>query len=337
MKNYLSIFKKYLKNKSLSILVLNSIIFFGILFGINLFILLFFRHTTFFQNYLSLPNVFYFQFLTGLSKYRFINSAIFVSVIFIIFIRKKISLIQIEQSTWVDRIVFGILSLAMLVFHYVFKFIVRQNITFFMDHILTTTIIKYIFNLGFIILLAYSIFGRKFIHLFIWKFYKELITFTVVFVIYSFLIDIFGLIWKPLSVFISKTIYLLLSLSFDDVVLNLNRGAGPRLGVGNFIVGISKDCSGVDSLLLFLSLFIFLLVLDWSRFKKKNMIIVFLIGVFGTLLFNILRVYSLMLVGILYSPEFAVDTFHSNIGWILFLLYFAVFWDFGSKYVYKKK
>ena len=44
-----------------------------------------------------------------------------------------------------------------------------------------------------------------------------------------------------------------------------------------------------------------------------------------------------MLVGIYIDPQFAVDTFHTNIGWMLFLVFFIIYWHFGSQWVYKKK
>jgi hypothetical protein len=49
-----------------------------------MFIHLFFRHTEFFIEYLALPKDFYFDFLTGLRKTDFINSALFGIAIFII-------------------------------------------------------------------------------------------------------------------------------------------------------------------------------------------------------------------------------------------------------------
>ena len=111
---------------------------------------------------------------------------------------------------------------------------------------------------------------------------------------------------------------------------------GPTLGVNDFLVGISKECSGIDSLLLFISLYLFLFILNWKDIDKRRMAILFIPGLIGTFAYNLARIYILMLAGIFISPEFAADAFHSNIGWILFLGFFIIFWHFGSKYAYKK-
>ena len=66
----------------------------------------------------------------------------------------------------------------------------------------------------------------------------------------------------------------------------------------------------------------------------KRMWALFIPGVIMAVTYNILRIYSLMLVGIYIDPVFAVDTFHSNIGWMLFLGFFMIYWHFGSDVTY---
>ena len=330
--------KKYIKNKDLRTFFIKTVIFFVILFSTSFFISFYFRHTSFFLKYLSLPSKFYLPFLTGLKKYRIMNSAIFVIVISLIFIRKKLAKLKVDKLKRKNILIFGSLSLFFLIMQYLFKYLTKINLDFALQHTFSFTIVKLLINILFIISLALAIYGYTFIKRFIKTFWKEIIIFSIIFVFYYFIIDVFGLIWFPLSVFITRTLYFLFSLSFSNVVMQFPTipGEGPRLGLNDFIVGISKDCSGIDSLLFFISLFAFLFVLNWKFLDKKRMAILFIPGLLGAVAYNILRIYLLMLVGVFISPEFAIDMFHSNIGWMLFLIYFFVFWHFGSKYVYKK-
>ena len=162
-------------------------------------------------------------------------------------------------------------------------------------------------------------------------------SFSGLIVVYYFLINFFQNFWYILSLTVRKILAYLLGLTFSDIYIGASDAYGPVLGVRNFLVGISKECSGIDSMLLFISLYTFLFILNWKYINKKRMIFIFIPGLIGTFAYNILRLYILMLAGIFISPQFAADTFHSNIGWILFLGFFVIFWHFGSKYVYKKE
>jgi exosortase/archaeosortase family protein len=46
---------------------------------------------------------------------------------------------------------------------------------------------------------------------------------------------------------------------------------------------------------------------------------------------NILRVYLIILAGVLISPEITVQLFHSYAGMLLFIAYFGVFWGIFYK------
>jgi hypothetical protein len=127
-------------------------------------------------------------------------------------------------------------------------------------------------------------------------------------------------------------LFFLLSLGKADVYLDVQNRI--VIGINDFVVGISNQCSGVDSLLLFSSLYFIISALDWKKMRKKPLIYFFIFGLIGAFLMNILRVYLLMLVGAYISPTFALHAFHTNIGWILFIIYFVIYWYCVSKYVY---
>ncbi len=331
-----SLKKTYQKNKGMYDFFLRTVVFFAVILGFQLFVMLYFRHTSFFLQYLQLGSEFYFDFLTGLRKRDVINAVLFSAIIFIIWNRRAIQDFKSYKQSVKESLLFGVLAIASQVLHYVFKAFVRTNYEWALSQTLLLTIVKYCFNLAFIVLVALAVYNLSFVKSQYPRFKKQIPVFVVMPMVYFFIIQLFQSIWRVLGDFVARTLYITLGWSFDNVYLDIEATRAPILGVGEFIVGISEECSGIDSMLLFLSLFTVLLVLDWNRLNRKRMFMLLIPGILGTVLYNLLRIYLLMLVGIFISPEFAIDMFHSNIGWILFLVFFIVFWHFGSKWVYEK-
>jgi exosortase/archaeosortase family protein len=314
--------------------IIRSLFFFGIIFAFYIFIFMWFRHTAFFATYLRIDESFYIPWLTGLRKTDFLNAFAFAVVAFIIWNRKTLKELSASTRSTTETIIFSGLSLLFIVGHYTLKYgIVHSGA----EASLLLGFIKYIFLLGFFIMLAYACYTRHFLHTFFAHYKKSIGLFSLVAIAYFFLIQIFQLIWYKLSFFVASSVRFFLSLTFDVVYFSPgSHVSGPKLGIQGFLVSISDACSGIDSLLLFLSLYSLLFILDWRRMHIKRMLILFIPGIIGTILYNILRIYSLILVGVFYDPQFAVDAFHTNAGWILFLIFFFIFWHFGSKWVYKK-
>ena len=332
-----SVLARFRKNKGLVQFSIRTIIFFAILFGVQLFLMFYFRYTSFFIKYLQLGEEFYFQFLTGLRKTDFINSMLFAFIIFLLWNRRTIAKLNPYKQDKKETILFGALAALTLVSHYIFKYWVNANKESALENLLAITLAKYGFNIAFVILLAFSIYNRKFFTDNFRKFRRQIPVFALLSAGYFFIIQMFQLAWSYLGTFVAKIIYFMLTLTVDNAYIRLNPGKSPIIGVGKFIVGISEECSGIDSLLLFLSLFTAILALDWYKINRKRMFMLLVPGIIFTVFYNILRVYLLILVGVYYDPQFAVDTFHTNIGWILFLVFFVIFWNFGSKWVYQKE
>jgi exosortase/archaeosortase family protein len=78
------------------------------------------------------------------------------------------------------------------------------------------------------------------------------------------------------------------------------------------------------------------MVLDFKRLRKTWAIFLFFVGAVGMFLTNLLRIFLLFIVGVYISPSFAVGMFHTNVGWILFIIYFFIYWWIVSKVIYKK-
>jgi exosortase/archaeosortase family protein len=117
---------------------------------------------------------------------------------------------------------------------------------------------------------------------------------------------------------------------------NLLKDQGPILSAGGFTAQIGAPCSGIDSFLMFTALYIVIFALDRNKLKTGIYWLLFPIGLIGIFLFNILRLFLLYLVGIHISAKFAEGLFHQNIGWIIFIAYFILFWAISNRFIYKK-
>ena len=327
---------KIFKKEGFKQFVIRTGIFFSILLALQLSIFLYFSHTQFFQNYLGIPQDFYFDVLTGLNKQNLLNSAIFVVVAFLLWKRKEILDFNLYKQNYNETSVFGGLAFLTFFAHYIFKYWINTNLDYALDFATLLAFIKIFLNILFVVLLAFAAYNRKFVFGFVKRFYKDLGFFSIILILYYNLIWWFQNSWFYFSVIVGKTIYFIFSKIFDDVFFRAATDSGPILGVDGFFVAISKVCSGIDSLLFFTSLFIILVVTNWNELDKKRMALLFIPGLIGTFMLNIIRIFLLILIAVKISPEFAVDVFHTNAGWILFLGYFIVFWHFGSKWVIKK-
>jgi len=321
------------KNKGFYNFFTNTILYFIIIFGIYSIVFLWLRHLDFFSS-LRIDDQYYISWLTGLRKTDFLNASVFSAIAFFVWNRLSLLKLSVYHRIKKETIIFASLGILSFITHYIFKFWVSANSP---TNVSLVIFVKYGLLLLFFIFTAIAIYSKAFLKDFILKYKKSIIIFILIGIAYFFLIQFFQLIWYSLSYFVGSSISFLLSLSFNHVLFTPgNEFSGPLLGVKGFNVGISNECSGIDSLLLFLSLYVLLLVLDWKRMHVKRMLILLIPGIIGTVIYNIFRIYSLMLVGIFISRDFAVDIFHTNAGWILFLLFFMIFWQMGSKWVYKK-
>ena len=155
----------------------------------------------------------------------------------------------------------------------------------------------------------------------LWDFYLP-IGFIVTIAVFSFLmhtslvIDILG------PAFIQFTIYFstgLLHLFGYKVVAGPNYFILPN---GNRI-GMLVWCSGIESFTLFTLLMIVLLLREKIKWPLKISLIV--IGSIGDLFVNVIRVTILVVIAIDYGMSM-MQTFHSNLGDLLFLVYVFLFY-----------
>jgi exosortase E/protease (VPEID-CTERM system) len=123
--------------------------------------------------------------------------------------------------------------------------------------------------------------------------------------------------WATLSSATLRGSHWILTLYETDVVLDAKRQI---LGVGNFHVLILKECSGYEGIGLvatFLGLYCWLMRRQ-LRFPQALALIP--VGISAVWILNLLRIAALVSIGHHISADLALNGFHSQAGWIGFLL-----------------
>ena len=127
----------------------------------------------------------------------------------------------------------------------------------------------------------------------------------------------------------------LLSIFSSSASLNLSL-SNPTLALGNFSVIIGSPCSGIESMSMFMGLFLLLIVYDQNQLNFRRAGIIFVLGLIGSYLLNIIRVSAVMFVGTKNS-NFALGLFHSQVGWIFFSIFILFLTYFGYDWMKKKE
>ena len=109
----------------------------------------------------------------------------------------------------------------------------------------------------------------------------------------------------------------LLQFVYSDVVSDPGSAI---LGTSRFDVKVTRECAGYEGIALisvFLSLYLWLFRHD-LRFPR--VLLLYPLGIAAMWIFNGVRIAALVAIGTSYSPEIAIAGFHSNAGWIAFIL-----------------
>ena len=252
------------------------------------------------------------------------SAALFTFCMFVIYSWNKLIKLKKYKIDKKDWLIFGTLELIWLTVYYSFKFSVMNNAAFWIDYVTAVICLRYFLIFLVIANLAVAVYGRKFTQDFIKTFRKRLAFFFIVFLIYYAFVVYVQKSWVYLSKTVASITYFLLDKTTQNVTLDTSN-INPVLGVEQFRAAIGAPCSGVESILLFISLYLLIITLDIKKIDKSKALLVFVLGVTGIFFLNIFRIYTLFLIGAYISKTFAIGTFHSNIGWILFTIYFALF------------
>ena len=90
--------------------------------------------------------------------------------------------------------------------------------------------------------------------------------------------------------------------------------------VGDFYVGIGRQCSGVEGFALITLFLLLYLYLFRKELRFPRVWLLLPIGIALSWCFNVVRISVLIWIGARVSPEVALNGFHSHAGWLLFTL-----------------
>lgn len=168
----------------------------------------------------------------------------------------------------------------------------------------------------------------------VWAAYRrEIRASLAIGVLFYVFLQIVYLLWQPLASIVLHSVNALLGFSgLEATILPPH-----TLMFDKFGITIAEFCSGVESIALFTGLYAIVGLLDWKQLNKQRYFIVFPIALFGLCLFNIARVYGLIMAGYYINPEIAFSLFHTYAGMVFFILYSALFWAIAYKYLLNNK
>lgn len=263
-------------------------------------------------------------------EYNFVYLSLFILVatgIFFIVNLKKIQEFKIVQN-WYQTIGFlgmGLWCLGLFVF---IKY--QTETAFALNHpmiYLVTLGALYIFGFIFATL---GLFGLRFFK----SFAKEITLISIIVIPYYSITVLLREYWIIFSTIVVKVNVFVMGFFSDNVTHLITRG-DPSLGLEGFQVIIGAPCSGVDSLLLFTGLYWFIGLLDFDLYNTKKLFFLYFVGLIGAFIMAITRIFLLIATGAYYSPEFAMNAFHNNAGWVIFVVYFLVFIYFALPWLKK--
>ncbi len=142
--------------------------------------------------------------------------------------------------------------------------------------------------------------------------------------------------WATLSKSTLYGIKSILKIAHQDFSIDMPQ---QLVRVNNFFVTVGPRCAGLGILAAFLLLLIFATALAHEHGKKIilwRLLLILLGGLGAAYITNTIRIVLILLIGAHVSQDFAISTFHANIGAILFLGIFIVYITKGVQWATQK-
>ena len=121
--------------------------------------------------------------------------------------------------------------------------------------------------------------------------------------------------WPAIAAVTFSAVALMLQVLGQDVHMI---PAEVELGIGEFIVLVGRQCSGVEGFALITSFLLLYIWLFRDQLRFPRVWILLPIGIAVSWCFNVIRIGALILVGAHISPDLAINGFHSHAGWLMF-------------------
>lgn len=182
-----------------------------------------------------------------------------------------------------------------------------------------------------IIVMLIASFGLKNIRRVFLFYYGEIyISLLLGMLFVGFVYLIYGL-WTVLCSIVLSCVKELLKLNGIQTVYE-----APRTLIFNrFAINVAEYCSGIESIALFTALYALVGALDWEKLNTRKYVGIFIPTLILLFVFNILRVYVLILGGYYINPQIAFSLFHTYAGMVFFILYSAIFWLIAYRWMIK--
>jgi len=124
-------------------------------------------------------------------------------------------------------------------------------------------------------------------------------------------------LWTPLSDLTFQLSAALLNLIYPEIIVDPEL---KLLGAKGFVVNIAPECSGYEGMALMAVFTGFYLSIFRNDFRFPQALLLFPMGIVIIWFFNNLRIAALIAIGASFSPEVAIGGFHSQAGWISFII-----------------
>ncbi len=305
-------FKELIKNKEFMIFFKRSVLFIGILFIEILLLTLSIDFTG-----VALGNIF-------ISTDAHLTIYVFILLFLVISLDRLKEIIYLKKLVLQRFILFFTINLLLVFAFYKLNRYCIENSSIAAQSTVFYSFSWWILALMIPISLLFAFFDYAFIILFSKKFKKELVVSAILSVIFLILLKYSLKLWIFFSKIVAKCVYFMLTFFFKGATYHLEDTI-PLIGIPAIKAKIYAPCSGIEGMWLFVLLFTVLVLTQYKNVNKKKVLFLYLIGIIGAFLLNILRTFCIFVIGSFTSREFALGIFHSNVGWILFTLYFLIF------------
>ena len=126
--------------------------------------------------------------------------------------------------------------------------------------------------------------------------------------------------------FLVKPLSIILTLMGYDHYAN-----GEFIHINNYndnsilIVSIAESCSGIYSIIVFISALISYLIIEYRSLKPQTSFLILILGIIISYFSNLFRMTIIILSGHYKGIDFLLFV-HQHIGWLIFTLWIMIFW-----------
>lgn len=271
------------------------------------------------------------QYISGIDMLKVV---VVFGLFFILFHRNTLARIKLDPWEWIDSMHWFLYGFTLAMLLYVLRILLHDQGALTIGNFVLL-VIYLLAWLGAGICFAIGVLGLPYIKKIVSRLWGSMIVTGIFTAVSYFLLLYVQQLWQHISNYIGLAMLAVLTPIYS--VEYIVSSSGPTFSVGDFIISIGQNYSGIGSLWLFIAFAAAIFIFDREQIYKGKFFIAFIVGLVGAVMVNIVRLTLLMLIGIHISADLALGLFRTNAGWILFAVYFVLFYLYITRYVYKMK